>query len=127
MAKHYMEKMFKIIKKSTNFVWIEVSKNTIKNAKGNLCIVATYINDITSTYYNEEIFEELDNDIHNCSKDGTPIVMGDFNGRTGLLRDIFEDDKPFFLGPQIKAAFIDTPIGKNCDGREISHGNKVIN
>ena len=79
-------------------------------------------NDITSTYYNEEIFEELDNDIHNFSKDGTPIlVMGDFNGRTGLLRDIFEDDKPFFPGPQKNSAFIDTPIRKNC------HGNKIIN
>ena len=83
------------------------------------------INDITSTYYNQDIFEELDNDIH---KDGTPIlVMRDFNGRTGLLRDIFEDDKPFFPGPQIKAAFIDTSIRKNCDGTETSHGNKMIN
>ena len=117
-----------IIKKSNNFVWIEVPKNAIKNAKENLYIVATYINDITSTYYNEQIFEELDNDIHNFSKDGTPIlVMGDFIGRTGLLRDIFEDDKPFFPGPQIKAAFIDTPIRKNCDGTENSRGNKIIN
>ena len=41
LAKNYMEKMFKIIKKSNNFVWIEASKNAIKNAKENLYIVAT--------------------------------------------------------------------------------------
>ena len=128
LAKHYMEKMFKIIKKSNNFVWIEISKNVIKNAKENLFIVATYVNDITSTYYNEEIFEELENDIHNFSNDSTPIlVMGDFNGRTGLLRDIFEEDKAFFPGPQLKTKFEDIPIRKNCDRIENSHGKKIIN
>ena len=50
-------------KKSNYFVWIEVSKNLIKNLKENLLIIASYINDISSTYYNDEIFEELHKDV----------------------------------------------------------------
>ena len=56
-TKHHMEKMFKIVKKSNNFIWIEVSKDMINNASKNLLIVASYVNDITTTYYNQDIFD----------------------------------------------------------------------
>ena len=59
IKKNIDKKMIKFVKTTNNFVWIEVSKHLIKNLNQNLFIVASYINDITSTYYNDEIFEEL--------------------------------------------------------------------
>ena len=52
-----MEKMFKIVKKSNNFIWIEVSKDMINIVSKKLLIVASYLNDITTTYYNQDIFD----------------------------------------------------------------------
>ena len=38
--------VYKIVKKSNNFVWIELSKSLIKNGSENVFIVAAYMNDI---------------------------------------------------------------------------------
>ena len=54
------------------------------------------MSDITSTYDSEEIFEELKKDVTSFSKNNTAIqVVGDFNGRTGLLNDVYEEEKIF--------------------------------
>ena len=72
------KKMIKFAKKSNNFVWIEVSKHLIKNLEQNLYIVASYINDITSTYYNDDIFEELNNDVLTfCNESNAVLIMGE--------------------------------------------------
>ena len=69
LAKKHLEKNFKIAKKSNNFVWIELSKNLIKNEMEIFFIVAAYVSDVSSTYFNEEIFEELNKDTLNFCKD----------------------------------------------------------
>ena len=128
LVKKNLYKNYKIVKKSNNFVWIELSKSLIKNGTENFFIVAAYVNDISSTYYNEDIFEELNNDVLNFCKDSTPIqIIGGFNGRTGLISEIQEEEKNFLPGPQFKAKFGDVPVRKNCDKTENSHGKKVIN
>ena len=63
LFKNYLSKKVNIIKKSNNFVWIEVDGNLINYPDGNFLIVGTYIHDITSKYYNDDIFEELFSDI----------------------------------------------------------------
>ena len=78
-----------IRKTSNNFVWLEVDKKYITNLQKNFFIVGVYINDITSTYYDDKIFQELYTDILEFSSGDTPILfMGDFNGCTGTLDDI---------------------------------------
>ena len=115
LTKKGIDKMFTIVKKSNNFVWIKISKNVVENVKENLFLVAAYISDITSTYYKEEIFEELDKDVHNFSQDGTPILItGDFNRRTGVLTDNYKD-KVFCPGLQPTTKFSEAPIRKNSD------------
>ena len=81
-----------IRKTSNNFVWLEIDKRFITNLQKNFYIVAVYINDITSTYYDDNIFQELHTDILEFGSGGTPILfMGDFNGRTGTLDDIYRE------------------------------------
>ena len=60
LFKNHLGSNVKIIKKSNNFVWIEVNKKIIGSLEDNLLICGIYIHDITSTYYNDTIFEELE-------------------------------------------------------------------
>ena len=90
--------MVKFAKKSNNFVWIEISKNVIKNLQQIFFIVASYINDITSTYYDDGIFEELNNDVLLFCNNSTPILlMDDLNGRTGLKNEVYKEVDDKFL------------------------------
>ena len=83
LIKKYLTKMVNFIKLSNNFVWLEVSKNVVKNLEENFFVVVSYINDIASTYYDDEIFEELNKDMITYCKESTPILlMRDLNSRT---------------------------------------------
>ena len=74
-------------------MWIEIDKKCIKNLNETFIVVGVYINDINSTYYDDNIFEELYSDIVWFSRVNTPILItGDLNGRTGELDDTFRND-----------------------------------
>ena len=128
IKKHIDRKLIKFFKISNNFVWIEVSKNLIENLNENLLIIASYINDITSTYYDDEIFEELNNDVLTfCNGENPVLLMGDLNSRTGELNEIYVESENEFISnfPQ-KTTFLNVPPRKNCDKKEDSHGKKII-
>ena len=100
----------KIVKKSNNFISIEVNSKFLSKLEKNILICGTYIHYITSTYYRDTIFEELDADILKFSEMGTPIlIMGDFNARTGNLDDKFEDYKNADQNIPIGYPFPDIP------------------
>ena len=67
LVKNSYYKKVNVIKKSNNFVWIDVGGKLINKLNGNF--VGTYIQDITSQYYNDSIFEELFSDILHFSKE----------------------------------------------------------
>ena len=122
-----ISKNVKIRKSSNNFIWIEVDKRYIGNLEENLLILATYVNDITSTYYDDRIFEELHQDILHFSNENTPILLtGDFNGRTGTLDDIFADENFMELPIPPPNTFPNLPLRRNCDTQSNSHGRKII-
>ena len=122
------KKMIKFIKRSNNFVWIEVYKKLIQNLDENLLIVASYINDITSTYYNDNIFEELNRDVLTfCNGNKPVLLMGDLNSRTGNLNEIYnEPDSKFLPNFPQDTKFVDLPKRRNCDEKEDTHGKKII-
>ena len=131
LIKKYLSKNFKILKKSNNFVWIEINKECIKNLQENFIVVATYISDITSTYYNETIFEELYADILRFIGEDIPILFtGDFNGRTGYKDDSFIENGQGRTSENsipIPNTFVNLPKRRNCDSIINSHGEKIIN
>ena len=127
LLRNYLSKDVKIVKTSNNFVWMEVNKKYIANLQSNFFIVGTYINDITSTYYDDNIFQELYTDILNFNSENTPILfMGDFNGRTGDLNDSYRE--PLNMENVIPTPnyFATGPKRRNCDEIVNSHGNKII-
>ena len=109
-------------------MWIEINTNYVKNLNENFFVVGTYINDMTSTYYNEKIFEELHSDILKFSNGKNPILItGDFNGRTAELDDMFrEDENPSQEVIPIPNTFVNLPKRRNCDKVLNSHGEKII-
>ena len=127
LIKNYLSKDIKIHKTSNNFVWIEVNKKFMKNLQNNFFIVGTYINDITSTYYDDKIFQELHNDILNFGSANTPILfMGDFNGRTGNTDDSYKESAQLENLIPTPNTFINIPKRRNCDDVLNSHGKKII-
>ena len=68
---------------------MEVLKNLIQNLNENLLIVASYIHNITSTYYDDKIFEELHKDTLTFCNENKPLQLtGDLNSRTGTENEI---------------------------------------
>ena len=129
LFKNYLAKNVKIIKKSNNFVWIEVDKKFFHNLEKNPVIVGTYIHDITSSYYDEKMFVELNSDILKFSGEGTPILYtGDFNARVGNVSDNYDDSRSghIDLCIPIGNSFPDIPERSNCDSVINSHGQKLI-
>ena len=127
LVKNDISKKVNIIKKSNNFVWIEVDGELMNYLDGNVFIVGTYIHDITSVYYNDNIFEELSSDILKFTKENSPIMyIGDFNGRTGELDDNYKNSFQHDLYIPTPNLFPDCPKRKNCDKITNSHGKKII-
>ena len=128
LIKNNLEKKVKVLKKSNNFVWIEVEKSTINNFQKNFLIVASYIHDVTSTYYNDKIFDELQRDILTFCTDDKPVMLiGDLNGRTGSLNDLYEEPDTQFCSPITQRKLsLNVPIRINCDVLVNSHGEKII-
>ena len=128
LLKNHLGKEVKVIKKSNNFVWIEISKEILSTPDENVLVCATYIHDITSTYYSDSIFEELESDILKFSRNGTPILMtGDFNARTGNLNDNYDDSGDINQNIPIFNTFSNIPDRGNCDCVINSHGEKLLN
>ena len=127
LIKNALLKDVKIVKTSNNFVWMEVNKKYIANLENNFFIVGTYINDITSTYYDDKICQELHTHILNFNSNNSPIlIMGEFNGRTGNLDDIYRDDMKVENVIPTPNFFEHGPKRRNCDEIINSHGKKII-
>jgi hypothetical protein len=56
------EKFTSIVKKSKNFLWCKISKDLL-NAKNDLFVCGVYIPPEKYVYFENEIFDELENDI----------------------------------------------------------------
>ena len=80
------------IKNTKNFLWSQISKEILSN-NTDLFICGTYIPLEKSNYFEEEIFEELENDIINFSSQGNVITLGDFNARTNKLEAFVSNEE----------------------------------
>ena len=80
------EKYVTVVKESKNTLWCKISKNDL-NLNSNLCICGVYIPPEKSTYFENEIFDELEKDIGFFSSKGNLMLLGDFNARTGTPED----------------------------------------
>ena len=70
---------------------------TIPNQTKYLFVCGVYIPPEMSSYFDEEIFEELENDILNLSKKGNIMLLEDVNARTSNLKDFVSKEGNSFI------------------------------
>ena len=68
-------------------------KNVIKNLGNNLIMIFTYIHDITSTYHDPSVSDDLTADINSSDQSSPLVIMGDLNSRTGIEDEKFNDPR----------------------------------
>ena len=127
LGKKGIIKQVKMKKKSKNFIWLEISRHLIPGLEKNLYVVAAYINDITSKYYDPNVFEELSADIANfCDLDTPLIITGDLNSRIAGELDnyVSSSEGDSHIEASIKSHLI--PKRNNCDRILNAHGKKII-
>ena len=102
-----------IVKKTCNFLWFKTEKDYAKTVKDNYTC-GLYIPPCNSPYFNVELFEELENDVEIFSSQGSILLMGDLNARTGKFSDsvckegnnlITKDQSEFSLCPTQRNSF----------------------
>ena len=69
-----------------NFLWFRVSKQDVKTSK-DIYVCGVYIPSNSLKYFLPEMFEDLENDIETFYSQGSILLMGDFNSRTGKYSD----------------------------------------
>ena len=86
LFKNKFKKYVSIVKNTKNFLWSKISKE-ILNSDLDLYICGTYIPPEKSKYFENDIFEELENDLVLFSARANIILLGDLNARTSKLED----------------------------------------
>ena len=69
-----------------NFLWFKISKQDVKTLK-DIYVCGVYIPPNGSKYFLPEMFEDLENGIETFYSQGSILLMGDFNSRTGKYSD----------------------------------------
>ena len=91
--KNKFSNFLKIIETESDYVlWVEISK-TLTQTEENVILGVVYIPPENSNYYNEDEFLILENEILSFSSENKFVLLsGDFNAKTGQLRDYTERD-----------------------------------
>ena len=114
LCKKGLSRSIKVLKISKNFIWVEVYKNIMKNLEKNVLIVAAYVHDITSAYFEPGVFDILSEDITKFCDMNTPLIItGDLNSRTGTEDenyDDFEVNNIFIQSDNASIALVDRKI-----------------
>lgn len=76
-----------IKKKGKYHIWLKLEKGIISSEKS-IFLCAIYIPPIESPYFDEEIFSTIEEETSHFQAQGSVLIMGDLNSRTGEEADI---------------------------------------
>ena len=82
--------VLKNVTKSKNRIWLKLNK-TFFGFDKDIFLCGIYIPPVCSFHYNNE-YENLEKEIKTLSKDGSILLMGDFNSRTSCSTDFILND-----------------------------------
>lgn len=119
------EKHISIAKKSENLLWCKISKDLL-STNTDLFICGVYIPPEKSVYFDNEIFEQLENDIISFSSKGKTMILGDFNARTSKLDDFVSKDGNNFIIDASENCML-PKNRENFDNNINNHGKQLIN
>ncbi|CAB4018460.1 Hypothetical predicted protein [Paramuricea clavata] len=124
LFKKELETFLSIEKQTKNFLWCRIDR-TILNQTKDLFVCGVYIPPEMSPYFDDEIFEELENDILNFSKKGNIMLLGDFNARTSNLKDFVSKEGNTFINDISETSF-EPKIRESFDNSTNQHGKSLI-
>ncbi len=134
LCKSIFTPSIKLIKFTNNYAWLELNKNIFHDLTKNLLICGIYSQPANSLYYNEEIWEDLEDDILNLTTNETPFcIIGDMNGRVGEEIEFYSPEERMDLKDIIDPSrFVPTrkiapSMRRNCDPTTNKCGEHIIN
>ena len=86
LYKNELHNWVSIEKLTPNLLWFKISKQYVKTSK-DIYVCGVFIPPNGSKYFLPEMFEDLENDIETFYSQGSILLMGDFNSRTGKYSD----------------------------------------
>jgi len=125
LYKNTLHDWISIVKKTCNFLWFKIDKNYAKTVK-DIYTCGLYIPLCNSPYFNVELFEKLENDIEIFSSQGSILLMGDLNARTGKYSDsVCKEGNNLTTNNQ--SEFSLCPTQRNSFDNELnSHGKRLL-
>ena len=127
--KNHLLKYIKLLKKTENYVWLEINKTFLKSLDRDLYVCIAYNPPEVSQYHKCDLIESMSNDILSFASEASSFfIMGDFNARTGNLKDYDEiiDDKIEQFQNLCSKTNPKTKR-RNCDSKVNSQGEQIIN
>ena len=124
LLKTKFQSMVTVVKLTKNFLWCRIDKS-ISNSQKRFLFMCCIYPPIKSTYFDQEIFENLEADILHYSQKGNVMLLGDFNARTSKLEDFISHEGNTFINDTTENSFI--PVERNnFDGTINQHGKWLI-
>ena len=114
-----------MLKASTNFIWCKLDKSC-SGTTGDIYLCGAYIPPLNSTYFLPDIFEELEKDISFFNSQGSILLLGDLNARTGKYNDHLEMSDKNYLEIDMFENTENISQRNNCDNILNSHGKIVL-
>ncbi len=127
LVKNQIAKGISFLKNTTsnNLLWMKLDRSFFKTDH-NIFLCAAYIPPEDSPQY-DNTFPTLENDIPLLAKDGQIMLIGDFNARTGNLKDYILSDSLNHI-PLPPNYTPDLPLPRNnMDSKTNQHGKELIN
>ena len=115
-----------LIKTSDYLIWCKISRLSLGN-ESDLFICGLYIPPDNSKYFQDDIFEQLEEDIVTFSKQGNVLLLGDFNARVGTDNDIISKEDKAFIVNNCSDLSLDSTARKNFDFTKNTHGKRLLN
>ena len=123
--RNFLKNKIEIVKSSSNCVWCKISKTILERQK-DLFICSLYIPPINSSYFEDNLFENLELDIEKFSKLGNIMMLGDFNARTGLESDLVSKEGNDAITNDCSTLSDDAKLRRNFDEKTNSHGKNLL-
>ena len=116
-CKSHIKPYLNIIKTSNSYIWIEISKSLFYNINENILACTIYAQPKTSTYYTDEIWNELEIDLLSLTTNESPFfIIGDMNGRVGEWSEFSQLDKNVNTNYNITRSIAETIRGGGGGG-----------
>ena len=128
IVKNSIRKHVKVVKQNDHVIWLRLT-NLIESNVNTFFLCAVYIPHERSTLRDtdKDEIESIQNDIEYYSNMGIIYPMGDWNSRTGNLRDFIDTKNAIHQVPLVIDQFSHGSRRQNVDMTVNSHGKKLIN